>query len=109
MEAWIIAGLILFLLLVNLLVLLSLKGNKNSEEILRKQSVVIVELTEEVKTLQENVEECCLGKKSSAKKAEPKKVETKKEPAKKAPAKKVEPKKEPAKKAPAKKATVKKT
>lgn len=97
-AAWIVSALVLFLLLVILLVILSLKGNKDSEEILRKQSVVIVELTEEVKALQEKVEECG-SKKASTKKAEP---------VKKAPAKKPVAKKAPVKKAPAKKPVAKK-
>ncbi len=91
-AAWIIAGLILFLLLVILLVLLSLKGNKNSEEILRKQSIVITELADEVVVLQEKVEKCCAGTKAApAKKAPAKKAPAKKKPAAKKPApKKVE-------------------
>lgn len=103
-AAWIVAGLVLFLLLVILLVLLSLKGNKDSEEILRKQSVVIVELTEEIKVLEGKVEECCAKKVAAApvKAAPAKKAVAKKAPAKKAPVKKETVKKAPAKKAPVK-------
>lgn len=66
-EAWIVSGIILFLLLVILLVILSIKGNKNQDEVLRKQSIVIVELAEEIKALKAKMEECCSNDKKVVK------------------------------------------